>query len=40
MPRPTPQVLIVDDQPENIEVLGETLASICEVGFAPFSSVV
>ena len=34
MPRPTPQVLIVDDQPENIEVLGETLASICEVGFA------
>lgn len=29
-----PQVLIVDDQPENIEVLGETLADICEIGFA------
>lgn len=29
-----PQVLIVDDQPENIEVLGETLASLCDIGFA------
>lgn len=34
MPRRMPQVLIIDDQPENIEVLGETLAHICEVGFA------
>lgn len=31
---PRPQVLIVDDQPENIEVLGETLADICDIGFA------
>lgn len=34
MSTPRPQVLIVDDQPENIEVLGETLADICEIGFA------
>ncbi|GAB3365801.1 MULTISPECIES: diguanylate cyclase [Giesbergeria] len=34
MPSPRAQVLIVDDQPENIEVLGETLADICEIGFA------
>jgi len=34
MPTPRPQVLIVDDQPENIEVLGETLADICDIGFA------
>ena len=34
MPHRMPQVLIINDQPENIEVLGETLAHICEVGFA------
>lgn len=29
-----PLVLIIDDQPENIEVLGETLADICDISFA------
>lgn len=29
-----PLVLIIDDQPENIEVLGETLADLCDVTFA------
>ncbi|MDD2712763.1 MAG: diguanylate cyclase [Simplicispira sp.] len=34
MPTPRPQILIVDDQPENIEVLGETLTHLCDIGFA------
>lgn len=29
-----PLVLIIDDQPENIEVLGETLGDLCDVTFA------
>lgn len=29
-----PHVLIVDDQPDNVEVLGEVLVNLCEVSFA------
>ncbi|MFW9620862.1 MAG: response regulator, partial [Macromonas sp.] len=29
-----PHVLIVDDQPDNVEVLGEALVNLCEVSFA------
>lgn len=31
---PRPQALIVDDQPDNIEVLGEALADLCDISFA------
>jgi diguanylate cyclase (GGDEF)-like protein/PAS domain S-box-containing protein len=33
-PTPRPQVLIVDDQPDNVEVLGEALAELCDISFA------